>query len=150
MGTTQVQDEIKKMPDEGYSNPASLPGRFLYLPLSAWLLIIFFLLVFLKTCLIFFYPNGPAVFSDELLYKEQARQIFSGQAHYGRLYDWRYPPLYPISLSLAFLSKEHWYEWMLFINTLPILCIREIKSSGKTDFRGCNALAPGWDLDKSY
>jgi|WetSurMetagenome_2_1015567.scaffolds.fasta_scaffold03941_8 hypothetical protein len=118
MGTAQVQDEIKNMPDEGYSNPASLPVRFLYLPLSAWLLITFLLLVFLKTCLIFFYPNGPAVFFDELLYKEQAQQIFSGQVHYGRLYDWAYPPLYPVSLSLAFLSQEHWYEWMLFINTL--------------------------------
>jgi len=115
MGTAQVQDEIKNMSDERYSNPASLPVRFLYLPLSAWLLIIFFLLVFLKTCLIFFYPNGPAVFFDELFYKDQAQQIFSGRLH---LYGWAYPPLYPVSLSLAFLSQEHWYEWMLFINTL--------------------------------
>lgn len=118
METAQVQDAIKNMSHEGYSNPASLPVRFLYLPISAWLLIIFFLLVFLKTCWIFFYSSGPTVFLDELLYKEDAQQIFSGRLHDGTLYGWAYPPLYPVLLSPAFLSQKHWYELMLFINTL--------------------------------
>jgi hypothetical protein len=118
IGTAQVQDEIKNMSDERCSNPTSLPVRFLYLPISAWLLIIFSLLVFLKTCWIFFYPTGPTVFLDELLYKEDAQQIFSGRLHDGTLYGWAYPPLYPVLLSPAFLSQKHWYEWMLFINTL--------------------------------
>jgi hypothetical protein len=101
-----------------HSNSTSLPIRFLYLPLSAWLLILFSLLVFLKTCWIFFYSTGPVVYGDEFFYKEQAYQIFHRQLYVGSLYGLPYPPLYPVSLSLAFLSKEHWYEWMLFINAL--------------------------------
>jgi hypothetical protein len=115
METASVQDEIKNMFHAHYSNSASLlPVRRWYLPISAWLLIIFSLLVFLKSFWIYFYSTGPVVFGDEFLYKETAQKIFDRQPYDRTLY----PPLYPMLLSVAFFSKEHWYEWMLFINTL--------------------------------
>jgi hypothetical protein len=118
MGAAQAPDGIKGFVHERYPNAASLPVRFWYLPLSAWLSIIFFLLVFLKSCWIYFYSTGPLVFFDEFLYKEYAQQIFNRQP-YGSIASLPlYPPLYPMLLSPAFFSKGHWYEWMLFINTL--------------------------------
>jgi hypothetical protein len=58
--------------------------------------------------------NGPFVFDDELIYRMNAENIF----HLELLSSTHYPPLYPLLLSLAFFSKEHWYNWMLYINVL--------------------------------
>jgi hypothetical protein len=81
---------------------------------AVWLIGIFVILVGVK-CYWVFNSTGPSIFNDEVLYKDFARRIYNGRP-YGP--DAHYPPLYPLSLSLAFASKEHWYEWMLFINAI--------------------------------
>jgi hypothetical protein len=55
---------------------------------------------------------GPLVFGDELIYRIDAEKIFRGEL----FSTTHYPPLYPLLLSVAFFSKAHWYEWMLYIN----------------------------------
>jgi hypothetical protein len=57
---------------------------------------------------------GPFSFMDELVYKLNAQSIFDGAQYY----SFHYPPLYPLSLSPAFLFREYWYESMLFINAI--------------------------------
>lgn len=57
---------------------------------------------------------GPSYFTDELVYRMNSESIFSHQ----RYHSIQYPPLYPLTLSLAFFSKTHWYAWMLIINAL--------------------------------
>ncbi len=76
-----------------------------------WLITIFVLLMILKSPWIFNSP-GPHIFGDELLYKIYAQNIFNLKPYSSA----HFPPLYPMFLSLAFLSKKYWYEWMIFIN----------------------------------
>ncbi|MDD4734563.1 MAG: hypothetical protein PHP44_00500 [Kiritimatiellae bacterium] len=55
--------------------------------------------------------NGPILFFDELLYKQNALYMLKGQyanAHY--------PPLYSIFLLPAFLAGPRFYLWMKVIN----------------------------------
>src|SRR3990172_1544565 len=57
---------------------------------------------------------GPRILSDELIYRIDAEKIFHGEL----FSTTHYPPFYPLLLSVAFFSKAHWYEWMLYINVL--------------------------------
>lgn len=57
---------------------------------------------------------GPQILSDELIYRIDAEKIFHGEL----FSTTHYPPLYPLLLSVAFFSKDHWYEWMMYINVL--------------------------------
>jgi hypothetical protein len=55
---------------------------------------------------------GPFFFTDELIYKIDAVNIFRQET----FTTTHYPPLYPLLLSPAFFSKDHWYDWMFYIN----------------------------------
>jgi len=57
---------------------------------------------------------GPFLFLDELLYKLNSKALFNRQSYYSV----HYPPLYPLTLALAFFSQGSWYTWMLAINCL--------------------------------
>lgn len=96
------------------TNPGSPALRFLFASTTLWLIVTFVMLVGLK-CYWVFNSTGPVVFGDEFFYKDHAQRLVNGQP-YG--HGAQYPPMYPLSLSLALLSKEHWYESMLFINAL--------------------------------
>ena len=96
------------------TNPVPLTLRPPSASIATGLIVIFVILVGLK-CYWVFNSTGPRIFGDEALYKEFAQRI-ANRAPYGD--DAHFPPLYPLLLSLAFLSKAHWYEWMLFINAL--------------------------------
>ncbi len=83
--------------------------------------LLFALLIAVKCYLVFYAVGvtGPTCFGDELVYKEDAGLLFSGQL----FTDIHYPPLYSLALSPAFLSGDRWYEWMLFINVLAASAI---------------------------
>jgi hypothetical protein len=98
------------------TNPGILKLRPLLASTILWLMVVFVMLIAIK-CYWVFHPMGPVVFPDEFRYKESAQQIFNRQP-YNCGGGAHYPPLYSVSLSLALLSKEYWYEWMLFINAL--------------------------------
>lgn len=57
---------------------------------------------------------GPLVLNDELLYRLNAERIFN-KTHY---FDSHFPPLYSLLLSVAFFSKNNWYQWMLYVNAV--------------------------------
>lgn len=96
------------------TSPSLLTWRLPFTSSTMWLIVMFATLVGLKSYWIL-NSTGPTIFGDEFLYMHFAQRMFTGQPydHYAH-----YPPMYPLSLSLAFLSKTHWYETMLFINTL--------------------------------
>jgi 4-amino-4-deoxy-L-arabinose transferase-like glycosyltransferase len=57
---------------------------------------------------------GPQVLSDELLYRLNAESIFNKT----RYVSSHYPPFYSLLLSVAFFSKNNWYQWMLYMNAI--------------------------------
>lgn len=54
----------------------------------------------------------PLLTTDEVFYKIDAEKMFRLEA----INSAHYPPFYPLMLSPAFFSKDHWYDWMLYIN----------------------------------
>jgi hypothetical protein len=70
-----------------------------------------FLIILKQT--VFFSPTGADLFGDELVYKQNAENIFAGF----KMASAHYPPLYSILLAPSFLFKN-WYDVMIILNGL--------------------------------
>lgn len=68
------------------------------------------LLIILKQT-VFFNSTGADYFADELIYKQNAENIFAGL----KIASAHYPPLYSILLAPLFLFKS-WYDVMIVVN----------------------------------
>lgn len=88
---------------------------------AKWLFLLFASLVFAKIFITFAMnggPPGPLCFDDELVYKENAWQVFNAQQFQMGQNISAYPPLYPILLAPAFFFGDGWYAAMILINIL--------------------------------
>jgi hypothetical protein len=81
-----------------------------------WIIVssLFLIIVILKH-VVFYASNGPTLFFDELLYKQNAANFFNGLKIWSHPELVLYPPLYSILLVPAFLF-ENWYNVMILIN----------------------------------
>ena len=85
------------------------------------LLLVFIVVLLLKLVAIWFFVDAPSAFSDEYSYIKMARSFYYDQEftiHGIEMH--RYPPLYPIVMSIAYIfgDMEHVYMLMKIINAI--------------------------------
>ncbi|MBM3138219.1 MAG: hypothetical protein FJZ98_08540, partial [Chloroflexi bacterium] len=88
---------------------------------SASLLGVFFLVVLIKLIFVIAHAYGPVGAMDEMSYFYYSESFYVGNTY--DAFDFRYPPLYPISIIPAFSFNGFAYDGILLINSLLMSAI---------------------------